>query len=84
MSRFLFVFGFFQGGCRYFFPWEDFEMESKRSLMMSIVRLMRPSQWIKNGFVLMPLIFSGRMFVPHEAFLAVLKRKGGLHESDSH
>jgi len=33
----------------------------------SLVKLMRPSQWIKNGFVLMPLVFSGRLFFPYES-----------------
>lgn len=26
------------------------------------IRVMRPTQWVKNGFVLMPLVFSARLF----------------------
>lgn len=34
-------------------------------LMKNILRLIRPQQWLKNVFVLMPLFFGGALFVPH-------------------
>jgi 4-hydroxybenzoate polyprenyltransferase len=35
------------------------------SVPFAIVRAVRPAEWIKNGFVLAPLIFSGRFNEPH-------------------
>ena len=33
----------------------------------SLIKLIRPQQWVKNGFVLMPLVFSGRLFCPYDS-----------------
>lgn len=39
--------------------------------LQGLVRLMRPRQWIKNGFVLAPLVFTGS-FTDHHAVLQAL------------
>ena len=41
------------------------------STVNGMIKLMRPRQWIKNGFVLAPLVFTGRFLQP-EAISAAL------------
>jgi 4-hydroxybenzoate polyprenyltransferase len=34
--------------------------------ILALVKLMRPTQWVKNGFVVMPLVFSGHLLVSRD------------------
>lgn len=40
--------------------------------LTAIIKLIRPTHWIKNGFVFAPLVFSGNLFMP-ELFLVTLQ-----------
>jgi len=43
---------------------------TKRSAANAMLVLARPWQWVKNGLVLAPLVFSHQLFNPHEVMLA--------------
>jgi 4-hydroxybenzoate polyprenyltransferase len=44
---------------------------ASRGKLAAIAALLRPHQWLKNGFVLAPLVFAHRLFVPHDVALAL-------------
>ena len=48
-----------------------FNLTKKINLITPLVKLTRPTQWIKNGFVFMPLVFGGRLFLPYDTFKAL-------------
>ena len=40
--------------------------------MRNLLRLLRPQQWIKNGFVLIPLFFGGKLFSPSASLSGII------------
>ena len=48
------------------------ECATKRGTGLALIVLARPWQWIKNGLVLAALVFSHRLFRPHDAVLAAV------------
>ena len=44
----------------------------KRETGFALIVLARPWQWVKNGLVLAPLVFSHRLFRPRDAVLAAV------------
>lgn len=48
------------------------EKNKNKSILMGLIVLMRPRQWVKNGFVFAPLLFTGQFLIQSSIFQSFL------------
>ncbi len=48
------------------------ETTARQSVWTGLLKLMRPAQWLKNGFVFLPMFFAGSLTVGHSWFCSAV------------